>query len=150
VRLRARRRHAGEPAGGDGSVIGEEHAWWAEREGLQRVFVVSSEHEATAGDDRSLDDFWSPDSLFTYDQRDTDDPLEDATAEIVDPYAVLGLPITASWAEVTVAHRKLAKRYHPDLLLRASVEERAAAEEQMRLVNRAYSQLQRTRKGDVS
>lgn len=127
--------------------FGEEHAWWAERDRLQRVFVVSPGSETSDAKDRPLNDFWSPESLFSYDHRLADEDAEQD--DVVDPYAVLGIPMFATWSEVTVAHRKLAKRYHPDLMLDATDEERLAAEEHMREVNRAYSQLQRLRRSNA-
>lgn len=128
--------------------FGDEHAWWAERDRLQRVFVMSAPDAPSDSKDRPLNDFWSPESLFTYDQRAGDEDGE--THELPDPYAVLGVPVFATWADVTVAHRKLAKRYHPDLLADASDEERLEAEEHMRKVNQAYSQLQRVRRSPVT
>jgi hypothetical protein len=127
--------------------FGEEHAWWAERDRLQRVFVSSGEETTSDTKDRPLNDFWSPESLFTYDRRGFEE--QDGVEEIVDPYAVLGLPVYATWADVTAAHRHLAKRYHPDRMLDASDGERQHAEQQMRLINQAYSQLQRVRKSVV-
>ena len=60
-----------------------------------------------------------------------------------DAWAVLGLASGASWREVAAAHRRLAMRHHPDRLLDASPEERAASEETMREVNVAYNVLRR-------
>lgn len=53
-----------------------------------------------------------------------------------DPYSVLGLKEGASMDEVTVAYRKLAKKYHPDLNPGDT-----AAEEKMRQINAAYEQI---------
>ena len=49
-----------------------------------------------------------------------------------DPYATLGIPRTASREEAARAHRRLAKRYHPD------VSHDAAAADRMRRVNEAW------------
>ena len=145
--LRSWRRRVDAPTGDDEPIIGEEHAWWAERDGLQRVFVASTGQDDGA-DDRPLSEFWSPESLFTYDQRTSDEP--DESEDLADPYGILGLAEGAGWDDVTVAHRKLAKRYHPDLMLHAADAERVEAEERMRLVNRAYTQIQRQRRAAVS
>lgn len=51
---------------------------------------------------------------------------------IGDPYATLGIPRTASREEAARAHRRLAKRYHPD------VSHDAAAADRMRRVNEAW------------
>ena len=125
-------------------IITEEHAWWAERDSLERVFVAST----GAGDheENPLNEFWSPESLFTYDRRDD----EDFAAELADPYDVLGVPLSASWSDITHAHRRLAKQCHPDVMVGASPQEQAAADERMRRVNQAYNQLQRQRRAAVS
>ena len=60
-----------------------------------------------------------------------------------DAWAVLGLPSGASWKEIAAAHRRLAMEHHPDRLLDASPDERAASEEAMREINVAYSVLRR-------
>ncbi len=49
-----------------------------------------------------------------------------------DPYTVLGLPRDASAAQVSLAHRRLAKRFHPDLHPDEEFTER------MRAVNEAW------------
>lgn len=49
-----------------------------------------------------------------------------------DPYATLGIPAGASRAEAARAHRRLAKRYHPDL------NRRPDAAERMRRINEAW------------
>ena len=51
----------------------------------------------------------------------------------LDPYAVLGIPRDASALQVARAHRRLAKRHHPDLH-----EGAAEAAERMRRINEAW------------
>lgn len=50
----------------------------------------------------------------------------------LDPYATLGIPAGASRAEAARAHRRLAKRYHPDL------NRGPDAAERMRRINEAW------------
>ena len=52
----------------------------------------------------------------------------------VDPYAVLGVPRDASPLQVARAHRRLAKRYHPDLGAEGDAE-------RMRRINEAWALL---------
>ncbi|MGH2429773.1 MAG: J domain-containing protein, partial [Candidatus Limnocylindria bacterium] len=52
----------------------------------------------------------------------------------VDPYAILGVPRTATPLQVARAHRHLAKRFHPDL----HPERVADASDRMRRVNDAW------------
>jgi hypothetical protein len=53
----------------------------------------------------------------------------------IDPYAVLGVARDATPLQVARAHRRLAKRYHPDLRPESEASE---AEEHMRRVNEAW------------
>ncbi|MBA7666139.1 Chaperone protein DnaJ [subsurface metagenome] len=55
-------------------------------------------------------------------------------ARAVDPYAVLGLPHSASAEEVEIRYRRLAKLFHPDV---------GGNEAAMKLVNNAYQQILR-------
>ena len=50
----------------------------------------------------------------------------------IDPYATLGIPAGASRADAARAHRRLAKRYHPD------VNPGPDAAERMRRINEAW------------
>ena len=143
-----RRRETTETAEDDEAVIGEEHAWWAERDRLERVFVASTTDTSASTQD-PLSEFWSPESLFRYDQRPASDGTDDEDA-IPDPYGVLGLPMYAAWPEVTAAHRRMAKQCHPDLMAGAPEDERQAAEERMRTINRAYNQLRRAREASAA
>jgi curved DNA-binding protein CbpA len=54
----------------------------------------------------------------------------------LDPYAVLGVPRTATPLQVARAHRHLAKRHHPDL--HGSSEGAADEAERMRRINEAW------------
>ncbi|MDQ3779776.1 MAG: J domain-containing protein [Chloroflexota bacterium] len=53
-------------------------------------------------------------------------------------YALLGLPVTATSAEITRAYRAAMKRVHPD---RQRADRRAAAEDSAKALNRAYATL---------
>ncbi len=58
-----------------------------------------------------------------------------------DFYAILGVAPTASGAEIERAYRRLARASHPDLLRQATAEERCAAEERLKAINRAHHSL---------
>ena len=88
----------------------------------------------------AFSEYYSADSLFTsVDEGDTDlfDPE--------DPYVVLGVPTSATWEQVTSAHRRLAKIHHPDRLLSADDEERVKSEQRMAEINIAYAELRKRR-----
>lgn len=55
---------------------------------------------------------------------------------MVDPYAVLGVPRSATPLQVARAHRRLAKRHHPDLHEGGGTT--AEATERMRAINEAW------------
>jgi hypothetical protein len=54
----------------------------------------------------------------------------------LDPYTVLGLPPTATRADIARAYRKLAKKYHPDLNHGDKT-----AEERFKTITAAHNQL---------
>lgn len=56
-------------------------------------------------------------------------------------YRTLGLDPGASWDDVVLAHRRMAKRYHPDRLISADDQTRAEGEQQMVDANAAYETL---------
>jgi DnaJ domain len=58
--------------------------------------------------------------------------------DVEDPYEVLGVPRGASWERISAAHRRLARRWHPD---GAPEAERSQREELIRRLNVAYAEL---------
>lgn len=58
-------------------------------------------------------------------------------------YRTLGLEPEATWDDVVTAHRRLAKRYHPDRLVGADEHLRAEGEQLMIEANAAYETLRR-------
>lgn len=72
--------------------------------------------------------------------RSVVDVVEDA-----DPYAVLGVQRTATWDQITRAHRQLVVRVHPDRYAAQDEALRDTAELRIRQVNEAYATLQRQR-----
>jgi hypothetical protein len=54
-----------------------------------------------------------------------------------DPFAMLGLPSSASADEVRAARRRLSKQLHPDALVHCSDDERRAAASQLAVINRS-------------
>lgn len=112
------------------------------------------EPEARARPEATFDEQFSAESLFAEGPIEFPEPeperAEDRSRtagdyfyDPVDAWEVLGLEPGASWEQITAAHRRLAKRHHPDRLLAASPEEQAASEAAMRDVNVAYSVLRR-------
>ncbi len=63
----------------------------------------------------------------------------------MDPYAVLGIPSSATDDEVKKAYRRLAKQYHPDIH-----PDRQFAEKKMAEINAAYDQIQAQRQGKAT
>ncbi|MCA9861994.1 MAG: J domain-containing protein [Thermomicrobiales bacterium] len=65
-------------------------------------------------------------------------PVSGSDPDQEDHYSLLGVPFTATNAEITRAYRLAMKRAHPD---RQSPEQRAVAEETARRLNAAYTVL---------
>jgi hypothetical protein len=59
-----------------------------------------------------------------------------------DPLSVLGLDRTATFEDVSRAYRLLAKTYHPDKVAHLAPEFKDVAESRMKVINRAYEELE--------
>jgi hypothetical protein len=140
-----RRAEADADAEDNVDLSGDEHAWWAGREDLD-AGVPRGKRRRPADPDpsgrptgRAFNDYFSTQSL--YDPPETAEP---ATPEH-SPYAFLGVPETATWEEITAAHRRLAKLHHPDRHSHSTEAERQDSEARIRDLNVAYSELRRRR-----
>ena len=118
----------------------QEHAWWASRETLDSQEIPRGRPKQAVQEEAprksTFEDYYSTESLF--------EPVAEVLDED-DPYAVLGVPATATWEEIMKAHRRLAKRFHPDRLTDMSAEEQAKGEVRIRDLNIAYMELRRRR-----
>jgi DnaJ-domain-containing protein 1 len=166
-----RRRNADEPAAADdaeGAVdLGaDEHAWWAQRD-IEDAWTPHPHREPIAQDEPERDVLaehfgadWRtsfgfdpiPDGPQAADRPVRPEPEPEAEPEpdipidTSDPYAVLGVDPRASWEEIVDAHRRQARRHHPDRLVGRADTEIARAEERIRDINVAYQEL-RVRRG---
>jgi hypothetical protein len=130
-------------------LTGDEHAWWADRDSLMGGVPAGGQGSSrTKGrrDDEpddathsAFEDYFSSESLFRGPKPD------DKRSPSDDPYGALGLKETATWAEITAAHRRLAKQHHPDTLTDAQPDQRARSEAFIRDLNIAYMELRRRR-----
>jgi DnaJ-domain-containing protein 1 len=142
---------AGDPDGDRVDLASSEHAWWAAREdvntvprgtqGSSRRRGRKTPDTATTTKERRavFADYFTRESLY-----DPPSPVDDGAAAD-DPYRVLGVADTASWDEITAAHRRLAKEHHPDRLVTATPAQRTISERSMRDANVAYMELRRRR-----
>ena len=150
ARLRKKARTA--PSADESVDLGDaDHAWWTNG----TVNHVPTGPTAAPEEPTETSEFfaeWSTDSLFVTGAETTtptnglpgDDGYTGPPLFAVDEaYLLLGLDQDASWDEIVSAHRKLAKRYHPDRLVNASPEARARGEQRMAELNVAYESLQR-------
>lgn len=89
-----------------------------------------------------FEEYFSAESLFGASPH----PSTPAPEEIQDDeYGVLGLTRSATWSEITRAHRRLVAQLHPDRFVGADEATRAAAERRVRDVNEAFSEIRRQR-----
>lgn len=120
-------------------LTGEEHEWWARQKVTQAWTPRRTPEEQAEEDQRDIlaehfGDDWRTSFGLT--------PATVIDLDEVGPYQVLGVDPTASWDEVVEAHRDMARRHHPDRLSGQSEDERAEGEEQIRVINLAYEELQ--------
>jgi hypothetical protein len=93
--------------------------------------------ERSPAKDRGFEAYYSTESLF---QPPSPEPVANEG-----PYAVLGLTRSASWDEVSKAHRRLVSQLHPDRYVGEDDVVREAAERRVRDVNEAYATIRRQR-----
>lgn len=126
------------------------YAWWAHREQLEHKFVPkhSDPVDLSAPEDHErhsdFADQYPTEALFNWaTSSEPDEPTHGGRGTPLDPYGVLGLQPGTSLEEVVVAHRNLAKKYHPDRFYSASAEDQHDAAEHMSLINAAYQELRK-------
>ncbi len=140
----------------DADLSEDEHAWWAAREEVAGVpHGTAPEPEPEAETDSRFEDYWSAESLFEEKARAKQPPpprsdgAEGPSAAATVPGAmdldsahlVLQVKIGVSWEDITSAHRKLAKLYHPDRLISYSPEAQELGRTRMAEINAAHATL---------
>jgi hypothetical protein len=73
-------------------------------------------------------------------------PKDEPDADEDDPYVVLKVDHNASWDDIVLSYRRLARWWHPDGLVNPAPGERELCEDMIRRLNIAYTQL-RVRRG---
>lgn len=94
--------------------------------------------ERAPSKDRGFEAYYSHDSLF-------EKPVDDIVEQTEGPYAVLGLTRTATWEQVSKAHRRLVAQLHPDRYVGEDDLVQEAAERRVRDVNEAFATIRRQR-----
>lgn len=161
---RFRRKAKDEHGSSDAVDLSEsEHAWWAAGRvqhtyGFGPESAGTTETEGTGPTDPDGFEPWTYDDVFAAKVGDPpagdgagdtqpgpSDPLDarDLAEVFVEEsaYRTLGLEPDATWDDVVLAHRRIAKRFHPDRLIHAEDADREEGEEQMRAANAAYEEL---------
>ena len=143
----------------------DQHAWWANGRvqsapGLGPDPAEETPAAATRADEQApwvYTDVFAADVDGAIDREfgDADRVGDDADARAADArdlaqvfaeesaYRALGLDPEATWDDVVSAHRRMAKRYHPDRLVGAEEQVRAEGEQLMIEANAAYETLRR-------
>jgi len=103
------------------------------------AFIRSPNEDPAVDKAVGFDEYFTFESLF--DEVEGDD--EDANA--LAAFDVLGVTPETPWKQIVAAHRTLVKEHHPDHLSDADDDTRLAAEERLREINQAYSELNRRR-----
>lgn len=150
------RRAEDELDGQDADLSEDEHAWWAARDDVQavpRATTVAwpaaepepdpqfSDHRTA----RSLVD--KPPDRFAKAARDSDprrgrEPAAPAPSMDLDAaHLILQVRVGSAWDDITAAHRRLAKLYHPDRLVAYSPDAQALGRERMAEIDAAHAAL---------
>jgi hypothetical protein len=146
-RLRRRRKRDEEEPN---VTFGESNAWWSEREEIEnaprpkkrgRDAVVEPEPEQVSEFEQNsrIDFEFGP--IPEPDPNTRSD--ETAPDGLAWPFEVLDLTPGCTWQDVSARHKQLAKSHHPDLGGQISPSDAATAADEMRRINRAYSELKR-------
>lgn len=168
---RFRRKARGEAASDAVDLSESEHAWWASGR-VQHTYGFGTDDAAPAetgpASVNDADEFepWTFEDVFSSKDAEFSTKVDDGGGYGVpdgpdgpvdgfDPrdlaevfveeaaFRTLGLEPTATWEDVVLAHRRIAKRFHPDRLIHADDDVRAEGEEQMRAANAAYEELRK-------
>jgi DnaJ-domain-containing protein 1 len=130
----------------------DEHAWWAAREsvaGVPRGGPAEPAPPSSGEGETGFSDYWSNESLFEEHQAPPPPSSEDQPAGMDVPggldldaaHLVLQVRIGVTWEEITAAHRRLAKLYHPDRLVEWSPEAQELGRTRMAEINSAHATL---------
>lgn len=159
-----RRSKATEPTTDNVDLSDGDHAWWANTR-VQHAPTFTP--EAPANDPApAVDEPWAFTDIFAADvdgaidrELGAEGPAADADADAEDgarnlaevfieesAYRTLGLEPGAPWEDVVLAHRRVAKRFHPDRLIHAEDHERAEGAQKMIDANGAYETLRQRRR----
>ena len=131
----------------------DDHAWWAQAQ-VDTAWKPRDRHADEPEQERDIlaehfGEDWRTNFLYTpptEEQLEEERRREQQKLDDQDPYKVLQVSEDATWDDIVVAHRHQARVHHPDRLVDASDEERAAGEERIRVINQAYQEL-RVRRG---
>lgn len=160
-----RRARTGDGAGDNVDLSESEHAWWTSGRvqhapGAAPDLAPPPEpppFEQTPPDPWVYSDVFAADVDGAIDRELGDPPPASGGAGDADAdgrslaevfveesaYRVLGLEPGADWDAVVAAHRRMAKRFHPDRLISADDVTRSHGEQAMIDANRAYETLRR-------
>jgi len=135
--LRRLRNRPAPPPAPDTHVEGESaHAWWAERDDVTRKpnpkkrGPTANPPKPAASKQSGFQQYNTNDSLY---ERNQPRPVNTTAGA----FALLGVPLTADWKEITLAYRAKAKEFHPDKL--------GGDDSKMIAINQAYATLRRVR-----
>jgi curved DNA-binding protein CbpA len=117
-----------------------------EDDGNKTVDLTASEHAWWAS--TPIDPFGRDEQPAGGTEPEPEPEPEAPSSEVVpdDPYEVLRISPSATWDEIVVSYRKLARWYHPDGLVDPSPADLESCEDMIRRLNAAYAEL-RVRRG---
>ena len=132
----------------------DEHAWWAAREEVAGVPTGTPgpvEAPPEGAGEPQFSDYWSAESLFEHNEAApppadepaaTSEPAElPGSMDLDAAHLVLQVAVGVDWEDITKAHRRLAKLYHPDRLVEWSPEAQDLGRTRMAEINQAHATL---------